>query len=280
MGKTEAGQVHGKGPGFSSAKKSSSLRSENCYLLTFDFPRAPLYDGTSSLFPGGLHNYAAQHPGPFSPGQYFLELLDFQMRTVYSGSDLIWSSEFSWVWRVFLTLGLLFVLLNIPLQFHQALCKTERVESTASFAFSGPLAVSAHQLHGASLVSHNHRGRKGRFCSCHNVNQVPTMCRAPGLIVHYKTGTVRMVIEIHSGLSWGQKGTEGLRALIPMQCACILCPGTVQKQKITIVLLTSYINSFFHVPIATWEKLRKDIGKRKKKRRGSKLASCFLCILQ
>lgn len=86
MGKTEAGQVHGKGPGFSSAKKSSSLRSENCYLLTFDFPRAPLYDGTSSLFPGGLHNYAAQHPGPFSPGQYFLELLDFQMRTVYSGS--------------------------------------------------------------------------------------------------------------------------------------------------------------------------------------------------
>lgn len=127
-------------------QKSSSLRPENCYSLTFDFPRAPPYDGTSSLFPGGLHNYAARHRGPFPPRQYFLELLDFQMRTVYSGSDLSWSSEFSWVWRVFLTLGLLFVLLNILLQFHQALCKTERVESTASFAFSVPLAVSVRQL--------------------------------------------------------------------------------------------------------------------------------------
>ena len=37
------------------------------------------------------------------------------------------------------------------------------------------------------------------------------MCRAPVLIVHYKTGTVRMVMEIHSGSSWGKKGTEGLR---------------------------------------------------------------------
>ena len=48
---------------------------------------------------------------------------NFQMRTVYSGSDLIWSAEVSWVWRVFLTLGLLFVVLNILLQFHQILCK-------------------------------------------------------------------------------------------------------------------------------------------------------------
>lgn len=60
----------------------------------------------------------------FTLGQYFLELLDFQMRTVYSGSDLIWSAEFSRVWRVFLTLGLLFVVLNILLQFHPVLCKT------------------------------------------------------------------------------------------------------------------------------------------------------------
>lgn len=39
------------------------------------------------------------------------------MRTVYSGSDLIWSAEFSWVWGVFLTLGLLFVVLNILFRF-------------------------------------------------------------------------------------------------------------------------------------------------------------------
>lgn len=60
----------------------------------------------------------------FTLGQYFLKLLDFQMRIVYSGSDLIWSAEFSGVWRVFLTLGLLFVVLNILLQFHPVLCKT------------------------------------------------------------------------------------------------------------------------------------------------------------
>ena len=45
------------------------------------------------------------------------------MRTVYSGSDFIWSAEPSWVWRVFLTLGLLFVVLSILLKFHPALGK-------------------------------------------------------------------------------------------------------------------------------------------------------------
>lgn len=57
-------------------------------------------------------------------GQHFLKLLDFHMRTVYSGPDLIWSAELSWAWRVFLTLGLLFVALNILLQFHPTLGKT------------------------------------------------------------------------------------------------------------------------------------------------------------
>lgn len=59
-------------------------------------------------------------------GQRFLKLPDFHMRTVYSGSDLIWSAELSWVWRVVLTLGLLFLVPNIPLQRHLALCKTNR----------------------------------------------------------------------------------------------------------------------------------------------------------
>lgn len=46
------------------------------------------------------------------------------MRTVDSGSDLIWSAELSWAWGVFLTLGLLLLVLNILLQRHLALRKT------------------------------------------------------------------------------------------------------------------------------------------------------------
>lgn len=57
-------------------------------------------------------------------GQHFLKLPDFHIRTVYPGSDLIWSAELSWAWGVFLTLGLLFLVLNILLQRHLALCKT------------------------------------------------------------------------------------------------------------------------------------------------------------
>lgn len=70
------------------------------------------------LFPKGFRSYADQHPeAPFCPWPVLSELPDFPMRTVYSGSDLIWSAEFSWVWGVFLTLGLLFVVLNILFRF-------------------------------------------------------------------------------------------------------------------------------------------------------------------
>ena len=37
------------------------------------------------------------------------------------------------------------------------------------------------------------------------MSQVPTMCHAPVLMVHHKTGTVRMVMEIYLGPSRAER---------------------------------------------------------------------------
>lgn len=143
-----------------------------------------MYPRTVVLLPTFLKGYIIMQTsivGLFPLGQYFLKLLDFQKRTVYSGSDLIWSAEFSWVWRGFLTLGLLFVVLNnILLQFHQALCKIEIVESTSLFCFLSSFCSFSPSAT-LCLVSCNHRAWhwSGRFCSCYDTHQVPTMCQAP-----------------------------------------------------------------------------------------------------
>lgn len=111
--------------------------------------------------------------GLLTLAQDFLKLLDFHTRAVYSGSDLIWSAELSWVWRVFLTLGLLFVVLNILLQFHAALGKAI-VESTAFFSFFTTSVPSC------PLESHRQGALrwKGRFCSRRSA-QVPAECQPP-----------------------------------------------------------------------------------------------------
>lgn len=104
----------GKGTwnGFSSGTKSS-WRPENCYFLTFAFPYAPV--GWYCPLLAGYIMLWVSIRGHSALGQHFLKLPAFHMGTVYSGSDWIWSAELSWAWGVFLTLGLLFLVLNILL---------------------------------------------------------------------------------------------------------------------------------------------------------------------
>lgn len=161
-------------PGFSSGAKSS-WRPKNCSFLAFALPHvcacamAPL-----PLLKGYIIRQISTQA--FLPLHCALKLLDFHTRTVYSGSHWIWSAELSWVWRVFLTLGLLFLVLNILLQLHPALCKTNSWKHCSLLLLE---CVTPTVTPTCSLESHRHGAScwKGRFLF---MSQDPSgACRVP-----------------------------------------------------------------------------------------------------
>lgn len=110
---TEVGQVHGKGMGAWFLLSNSSLEAWELLLSHVWSSSCGDRSGTSSFLKASVVTQISILRRLFALGQCFLNCQISPMRTVYSGSDLIWSAEFSWVWGVFLTLGLLFVVLNI-----------------------------------------------------------------------------------------------------------------------------------------------------------------------
>lgn len=189
-------------------------------FLTFASPQGR---DTSSLLLKGLHNYAGSFVGLlFTLGQYFLKLLDFQMRIVYSGSDLIWSAEFSGVWRVFLTLGLLFVVLNILLQFHPVLGKTNTWKHCFLWLFfrtSVPSGFLESQRQSLTLE------RKVFMSQCSSSAYCDEAPCPHFITTPVPPRTVRMVME-SQGL-WGEKHWPSWKprgSLTSSPCAMILSP--------------------------------------------------------
>lgn len=150
-----------------------------------------MHPSTAALLPALLKGYIIMQTsivGRFPLGRYFLELLDFQMRTVYSGSDLIWSAEFPWVWRVFLTLGLLFVVKISFYSFTKHVVKQKQLKALLYFASLAPSALSVPQVHSAweAVTAEAGPGKEG-FVLVAIVIKCLLCARPPILTVHRNT---------------------------------------------------------------------------------------------